>query len=220
MPEKTDWNKAVLPLLKRYRKTPHPLDYKNTYQLVVMVVLSARDNDKKINSVVPEFFRHFPDFRKLSFAEAEMLHPLLSKVVGFRKKSEWLVQMAKTIQSDEAIPVTLEALVKLPGIGRKSAHVIRRQMGEKPLGIVVDLHVVRVAQRSGIATGSDPLKIEEAMMKKLKPANWDAGMCFSFLGREICRPSNPACTLCPINRYCKFYTSAVRAKNLKTKTGN
>jgi endonuclease-3 len=95
----------------------------------------------------------------------------------------------------------------LPGIGRKSANVIKREAGAAPEGIIVDLHVVRVAPRLGIATGTDPKKIEKQMMEVLPAKRWDAGMAMSFLGREICRPTNPQCEVCVMKRVCTYYNN-------------
>ncbi|MFM7857102.1 MAG: endonuclease III domain-containing protein, partial [Flammeovirgaceae bacterium] len=92
---------------------------------------------------------------------------------------------------NDNLPTNLEALTALPGIGRKSANVILREMGLPAEGVIVDLHVVRVAPRLGIAKGTDPKKIEKQIMESLDPKDWDAGMAISFLGREICRPTNP-----------------------------
>jgi endonuclease-3 len=192
-------------LIKKYKGKKHPLDYHSTYQLIVMVVLSAQDSDRHINQVALEFFKVFPDMKALSKATAEMLYPIISKVRNFGNKTKWLLAMANQIKEDKNIPLTLDALTELPGIGRKSANVILRETGKKAEGIIVDLHVVRVAPRLGIATGTDPKKIEKQMMEVLDPETWgEAGMAISFLGREICRPTNPKCGECVMNKVCDY----------------
>src|SRR5215510_13649088 len=103
MTKKIDWNKAIQPLIKKYKKKPHPLEYKNLYQLLVMVVLSAQTNDRLINSVAPELFKAVPSMKALSNLTPELLHPYLNKVIGFRKKSAWLIAIAKQIQEDKNI---------------------------------------------------------------------------------------------------------------------
>ena len=126
-----------------------------------------------------------------------------------RKKTAWLLEIASTIKEDKNIPTTLEELTTLPGIGRKSANVIMREMGVKPEGVIVDLHVVRVAPRMGIAKGTDPKKLEKQMMEVLTQKDWgEAGMAISFLGREICRPKNPKCSECVMNKVCEYYTTS------------
>ncbi len=201
-----NWQKEFQPLIKKYKGKKHPLDYHNHYELLVMVVLSAQDSDRHINQIAPDFFYAFPDMKSLSSATAEALFPFIWKVRSSRKKSEWLLEIARTIKEDKNIPVTLDELTVLPGIGRKSANVIMREMGMKPEGIIVDLHVVRVAPRIGIAKGTDPKKLEKQMMEVLDPKDWgEAGMAISFLGREICRPTNPKCTECVMNTVCEYY---------------
>ncbi len=201
------WADAVKPLLKKYKSTKHPLDYGNTYQLLVMVVLSAQDSDKHINQIAPKFFAAFPNMAALSQATPEAIQALISDVRNFGNKSKWLSELSKKVKQDKNIPLTLDELTGLPGIGRKSANVIKRESGAEAEGIIVDLHVVRVAPRLGIATGADAKKIEKQMMDVLPKNLWDAGMAMSFLGREICRPSNPECEVCVMNTVCAYYNA-------------
>lgn len=204
MPTKTNWPEAIKPLLKKYKGKQHPLEYKNTYQLVVMVVLSAQDSDRNINSLAPKLFEAYPNMQALTKATEETLFPFISKVRNFGNKAKWLTGIAEKIKKDSNIPDTLDALVELPGIGRKSACVILRESGKPAEGVIVDLHVVRVAPRLGIATGADPKKIEKQIMEILPQKQWDAGMAMSFLGREICRPQ-PKCEECLMNVVCEYY---------------
>ncbi len=204
MPTKTNWPEAIKPLLKKYKGKQHPLEYKNTYQLVVMVVLSAQDSDRNINSLSPKLFEAYPNMQALAKATEETLFPFISKVRNFGNKAKWLTGIAEKIKKAANIPDTLDALVELPGIGRKSACVILRESGKPAEGVIVDLHVVRVAPRLGIATGTDPKKIEKQIMEVLPQKDWDAGMAMSFLGREICRPK-PNCEECLMNVACDYY---------------
>lgn len=203
--KKHDWPEEIKPLLKKYKNTKHPLEYKSIYQLVVMVVLSAQDSDKNINRIAPELFKTFPDMQALAKATPELLYPFIGKVRNFANKAKWLSEIAQTVKKDSNIPMTQDELTALPGIGRKSANVILREAGKKPEGVIVDLHVVRVAPRLGIATGTDPKKIEKQIMDVLPQSQWDAGMAISFLGREICRPTDPKHELCPMKTVCDFY---------------
>lgn len=208
MASKVDWQKAIQPLLKKYKGTKHPLEYKNVYQLVVMVILSAQDSDRNINKLAPEFFETFPNMKALSKATSAALHPYIGKVRNFANKAKWLVEMANKIKMDKKIPLNQEELTELPGIGRKSANVILREAGAKPQGVIVDLHVVRVAPRLGIASGTDPKKIEKQIMDVLPQKDWDAGMAMSFLGREICRPQ-PKCEMCLMRPVCTYYKEVI-----------
>jgi endonuclease-3 len=216
MPSKTDWPKAIQPLLKKYKKTKHPLEYKNIYQLLVMVVLSAQDSDRNINSIVPKLFDAYPNMTALSRASEATLFPFISKVRNFANKAAWLMEIAKTIRQDKNIPLTHEGLTSLKGIGSKSANVILREAGKPAEGVIVDLHVVRVAPRLGIATGTDPKKIEKQIKEILPPKSWDAGMAMSFLGREICRPQ-PKCEICLMKPVCNFYNTVIKKLPKKTK---
>lgn len=209
MPDNVHWPKAMQPLIEKYKNTKHPLDYKNTYQLMVMVILSAQDSDKHINSIAPQFFEKFPDMQVLSHATEAQLHSIIGKVRNFGNKTKWLMEIAQTLKKDSNIPLTLDKLTELPGIGRKSANVILRESGKEPEGVIVDLHVVRVAPRLGIATGTDPKKIEKQIMEALPKNEWDAGMAMSFLGREICRPT-PKCEMCLMRKVCQYYQNNVR----------
>jgi endonuclease-3 len=202
------WQKEIQPLLKKYKGRKHPLDYHNVYELLVMVVLSAQDSDRNINKLAPDLFKAFPDMKSLSTANAESLYPFVKTIRNFGNKIKWLLELSATIKTDKNIPVTMAMLTELPGIGRKSANVIMREVGAKAEGIIVDLHVVRVAPRLGLAEGSDPKKLEKQMMEVIEPKDWaEAGMAISFLGREICRPTNPKCSECVMNTVCDYYAN-------------
>jgi endonuclease-3 len=200
------WSEAFTPLIKKYKGKQHPLDYKNTYQLVVMVILSAQDSDKHINEVAVHFFKAFPNMEALAKADAEILFQHIGKVRNFGNKTKWLLDLANKIKTDKNIPLAMEELVELPGIGRKSANVIMRESGKTAEGVIVDLHVVRVAPRIGIASGTDPKKIEKQLMEVIPQKDWgEVGMAISFLGREICRPINPKCPECVMNANCAYF---------------
>ena len=200
-----NWQKEIQPLIAKYKGKQHPLDYHDAYELIVMVVLSAQDSDRNINKVAPELFKVYPDMQALSNANAETIYPFVSKVRNFRNKTKWLLEIARTVKENKNIPTTLDELTVLPGIGRKSANVIMRECGVQAEGIIVDLHVVRVAPRLGIATGTDPKKIEKQMMEVLDRKDWgEAGMAISFLGRETCRPTNPKHSECVMNNVCLY----------------
>lgn len=202
----TYWPEAVKPLLKKYKNTPHPLEGKSSYQYIVLVVLAAQTNDVLVNKIAPELFEAFPTLESMSEATPEALYPYISKIRNFRNKANWLTSLAKQIKKDKNIPLTLEGLVKLPGIGRKSANVILREAGAPFEGIMVDLHTLRVAPRLGIAAGDDATKMEAELMQIFPQKQWDIGMALSFHGREICRPK-PECEICIMKKVCAYYNS-------------
>ena len=209
MSTRIDWAQAIRPLLKKYKNRKHPLDHHNIYQLVVMVILSAQSTDEVVNSKAPAFFAAYPDMSSLAKAEAEDLFPYVQGIRNFANKAKWITAIAREIKTDNAIPLSMDKLIELPGIGRKSASVILRGAGAPAEGIIVDIHVIRVAPRLGITSEEDPKKMEQDLMKMLPKAEWDAGMAMSFLGREICRPK-PLCESCLMNKVCKYYNKKVR----------
>jgi endonuclease III len=192
-------------LFKKYEKKKHPLDYANTYQLLVMVVLSAQTTDALVNKIAPELFKQFPSMKHLAAALPEELFPLIKSIRGFRKKGDWLVRIAQLLGDKKQIPLTIKELTELPGIGRKSANVIIHEAGGAPQGIIVDLHVLRVVPRLGITAENTPEKMEKVLMELIPKKHWNsAGMSFSHLGRELCRPTEPNCAECLMNSICQY----------------
>ena len=205
MRKKTDWPEAMRPLLKKYEGKKHPLEFDNLYQLIVVVILSARSTDAYINSTAPKLFAAFPNMESLAAVQPEALFPYLAGITNFANKAKWLTAIAAQVKTDKNIPLSLEKLIELPGIGRKSANVILRGAGKTPEGVIVDVHVLRVAPRLGIVKEMDAGPMEEHLMKVLPPGEWDAGMAMSFLGREICTPK-PKCDSCLMNKVCLYYS--------------
>ncbi|MXN93178.1 endonuclease III [Flavobacterium sp. Sd200] len=203
--ETPDWSAALRTLIAKYKDKPHPLHYKNMYQLLVMVVLSAQDSDAHINKITPAFFDKYPNMQALSKATTAGLLEYLAEVRFHSNKIAWLQEIAETLQEDKNIPTTMKELVALKGVGRKSANVIMREAGKKAEGILVDLHVLRVAPRIGIAKGKDATKIEKEIMAVLPQNMWgEVGMAISFLGRETCRPTNPKHNECILSNICEY----------------
>ncbi|MEL1252389.1 endonuclease III [Flavobacterium sp. DGU38] len=208
--ETKNWENDLKPILKKYKGKKHPLNYKNTYQLLVMVVLSAQDSDANINNIAPALFAEFPTLKSLSKTDKDSFIPYISKVRNHATKAEWLLEIAKTIKNDDNIPLTMNGLTALKGLGRKSANVILRETHQPAEGIITDLHVIRVAPRLGIVKESkDGNKIEKQLMEVLPKKIWsEIGMAISFLGREICRPK-PKCEECLLKDCCEYYLNSL-----------
>jgi endonuclease III len=204
--ENTNWTKALKPLIEKYKNKKHPLDYNNLYELMVMVILSAQDSDANINKVAPSLFKAFPNLQSLAKSSIEELIPHIIKVRNFNTKASWIIEIAQTLKTDNNIPTTMDELVALKGIGRKSANVIMREAEAPAEGIICDLHVIRVAPRIGLTQEStDGNKIEKQLMQLLPNEIWnEIGMAISFLGRETCRPTNPKCSECPVQNDCQY----------------
>lgn len=205
-----DWETKLKPILKKYKGRKHPLEYQNTYQLLVMVILSAQDSDANINSIAPKLFEKYPTLKSISKTDLETFISYISKVRNHSTKAQWILDIAKTIKDDNDIPLTMSGLTALKGVGRKSANVILRETGKPAEGIIADLHVIRVAPRIGIVKESkDGNKIEKDLMQVLPKNIWsEIGMAISFLGREICRPK-PKCLECVLNDICLYYNTQI-----------
>lgn len=204
-----NWEKDLQPLLDKYGKRKHPLNYENRYQLLMMIILSAQTTDNLVNKIAPELFRAFPSISEMKNHAPEDLYPYISKIMGFRKKSQWMVNIAGQIGDDANIPHSLNEITKLPGMGRKSANVLIRESGDPAEGVIVDLHVVRVAPRIGVAADSKPDKIEKELMAAFPRDKWnEIGMAISFHGRETCRPK-PECERCEVRNVCNYYKTIV-----------
>ena len=208
--ETENWETKLKPILKKYKHKKHPLDYQNTYQLLVMVVLSAQDSDANINKIAPALFEKYPTLKSLSKADIDTFISYISKVRNYPTKAQWLLEIAHTIQNHNDIPLTMSGLTALKGIGRKSANVILRETEQPVEGIIADLHVIRVAPRIGIIKESkDGNKVEKDLMQALPKSIWsEIGMAISFLGREICRPK-PKCEECLLTEICLYYNIVV-----------
>jgi endonuclease-3 len=177
--------------------------------MYVCIYAQTNAHTKKRNKIAPTLFEVYPNMESLAVSNVEALIPHISKVRNFGTKANWIIEIAQTIQSDENIPLTMEKLTALKGIGRKSANVIIRETNSPAEGIIADLHVIRVAPRIGLCNESkDGNKVEKQLMQIL-PKNIcnEIGMAISFLGREICRPTNPKCESCPINNHCQYNSS-------------
>lgn len=208
--ETSNWETKLAPILDKYKGKRHPLEYQNTYQLLVMVVLSAQDSDANINKIAPALFEKYPTLNSLSKTDPETFIPYISKVRNYPTKAQWLLEIAKTIQNDKDIPLNMKELTALKGIGRKSANVILRETHKPAEGIIADLHVIRVAPRIGIIKeAKDGIKVEKDLMQVLPKNIWsEIGMAISFLGRETCRPK-PKCEECIIADSCNYYLTEV-----------
>jgi endonuclease III len=209
--DNTNWAENLNPLIEKYKGKKHPLDYNNLYQLMIMVILSARDSDANINKIAPSLFSEFPTLETLATSSVENLLPYVSKVTNFNTKASWIIEIAQKLKNEKNIPTSLYDLIALKGIGRKSANVIMREMKVLAEGIIADLHVIRVAPRIGLIQKSkDGLKVEKQLMQVLPQEIWgEIGMAISFLGRETCRPTKPKCPDCPIQNSCMYQLKTI-----------
>ena len=173
-------------------------------------ILSAQSTDRRVNLVTPALFKRYPDARALARATAAALEPQIHSTGFFRAKSKALVAMAQALVREHGgqVPASLDALVALPGVGRKTANVVLGHALGVP-GLPVDRHVLRVANRIGIAESDKPETVEQQLCAALPPARWTRASDTLILhGRRICRPK-PACDQCAVQDDCNYYRASV-----------
>jgi endonuclease-3 len=181
------------------------LDFSDPYQLLVATILSAQCTDARVNTVTPALFARFPDARALAAAAPEELEALIRSTGFFRNKAKALLGMARAVveRHDGEIPAAMDALTRLPGIGRKTANVVLGTAFGLATGVVVDTHVARLAARLGLSTETDPEKIERDLMALFPAAGWVAlGHRLIAHGRRVCHARKPACDACPLAALC------------------
>jgi endonuclease-3 len=188
------------------------LHYRNAFELLTATMLSAQSTDARVNMVTPALFARYPDARALAAATPAELEPQILSTGFFRQKSKALVTMAQILVRDHdgQVPADMNALTTLPGVGRKTANVVLGHALGVP-GLPVDRHVLRVANRIGIAEGDDPVAVEKQLCDRLPPAMWTLASDVQILhGRRVCRPTNPLCDQCPVADDCLFYAALQR----------
>src|SRR5712671_307626 len=184
------------------------LHHTNAFELLVATILSAQSTDQRVTLVTPALFKRYPDAKALAKATAAELEPRIHSTGFFRAKSKALVGMARALVARHAgeVPAEMEALTALPGVGRKTANVVLGHALGVP-GLPVDRHVLRVANRIGIAESDDPETVEEQLSKALPPTRWiRASDTLILHGRRICRPK-PLCEQCAVSEVCDYYNS-------------
>lgn len=182
------------------------LRYENTFQLAVAVMLSAQSTDAAVNRATPSLFRRFPDAESLANADVEEVKKYIRNIGLYNNKAKNLVKMAKILVEKYGgrVPDSMEELVSLPGIGRKSANIILSVGFDKTEGIAVDTHVFRIARRTGLSDGKTPLQMEKDLLKEIPQKYWKyVNHIFITHGRKICTARNPECDICPIKDLCE-----------------
>jgi endonuclease-3 len=188
------------------------LDYKNAYQLLVATILSAQSTDRRVNMVTPALFRKYPNAKALAKASTSELEPQIVSTGFFRQKSKALIGMATALVADHGgeVPADMDALVKLPGVGRKTANVVLGHALGVP-GLPVDRHVLRVSNRIGIAESDDPAVVEQQLCAAMPKTRWTRTSDTLILhGRRVCRPK-PLCDTCSVQSECEYFNSVISA---------
>jgi endonuclease-3 len=192
-------------LAKRYPQATTALRHRSAWELLVATILSAQSTDEIVNQVTAELFQRYPTVADLAAAPREDVERVIYRTGFFRNKAKAIQEAAQYLLDHHGgeVPGRMEDLVKLPGVGRKTANVVLGSFFQRNEGIVVDTHVTRLSRRLGLTRQTDPEKIELDLMPLLPPEEWTS---FShrliWFGREVCLAKDPRCDLCELADLC------------------
>jgi len=192
-------------LKKEYPDAHCELDFDTPLQLLIATILSAQCTDKRVNMVTPELFKTFPDAESLSIADSERLEEMIKSTGFFRNKTKSLLGMSGAVVERHGgqVPSTMEELVKLPGVGRKTANVVLGNAFNINEGVVVDTHVGRLSIRLGLTDETDPVKVEQVLMSVIPREDWTlVSHLLIFHGRRVCIARLPRCESCVLADVC------------------
>jgi endonuclease-3 len=185
------------------------LDHETPLQLLIATILSAQCTDKRVNMVTPLVFRTFPTAQSLADADPAQMEEMIKSTGFFRNKTKSLIALGKALVERHGgeVPDSMELLVKLPGVGRKTANVILGNAFRKNEGVVVDTHVGRLSVRLGLTRQTDPVKIEEDLMPLFPREDWAMlAHVLIFHGRRVCFAKSPQCAICTLGDICPSST--------------
>ena len=198
--------RTVLGLLDQLYPDAKPeLHFRNPYETLISVMLSAQSTDVQVNKVTPILFERYPDIRSLSEAQVEDVFPIV-RSCGFKSKANNIVEASRLIllRHGGEVPRTMEELTALPGVGRKTANVVLANAFQVPT-IAVDTHVFRVSNRIGLANAKNVEATEQQLMRAIPKHDWiKAHHWLIYHGRRVCHARKPACEACAIAPYCKY----------------
>jgi endonuclease-3 len=200
--------KIAVFLGERYPVARLPLRHRNPLQLLVATILSAQCTDAQVNRVTPALFARYRTAADFAAAELPELEGYIKSTGFYHQKARAITRMARTLEEKFGgiVPQTMDELLQLHGVGRKTANVILGGIFGIP-GVVVDTHVRRISQRWGFTVHDDPTKIEHDLMQLLAPELWsDFSLRVIYFGRQICTAKRPQCRTCPIKRLCPSAT--------------
>lgn len=204
--KKRDIVKIIEILKETYPDATCSLDFKTPFELGIAVMLSAQCTDERVNKITPLLFEKFKEPEDYINASIEEIEEIIKPCGFYKNKAKNVYGYAKMIieKYNGIVPDKMEELIKLPGIGRKSANVIMLEAFDNPQGIAVDTHAKRIANRIGLSSEKEPLKIEQDLIKIIPKEYFkDVNHLFVWHGRNICNARKPGCNKCPINKYCE-----------------
>ena len=196
-------------LALEYPEAHCELTHRNAFELAVATVLSAQCTDKRVNMVTPELFRRWPTPEALAAAPLDAIEEVIRSTGFYRNKAKSIQGLAQALVADHggAVPDTMDALVVLPGIGRKTANVVLGNAFGRNEGVVVDTHVARLAARFGLTRETDPVRIERALMPLFPRDSWtQLSHLMIWHGRRTCDARAPRCAACVLADLCPSFT--------------
>ncbi|MEM4363857.1 MAG: endonuclease III [Candidatus Diapherotrites archaeon] len=199
----------VLEILKKnYKNTGTALKFSSVFQLSVAVILSAQCTDERVNMVTSKLFQKLSEPKDFANVKPKELEKMIYSTGFYKNKAKNIIKMSKKIldEYDGKVPQSMEELIKLPGIGRKTANIILSEGYGIIEGIAVDTHVSRLAQRIGLSKNKEPEKIEKDLMQQFPKKDWwFLSNALIWHGRKICTARKPKCSECEIRQYCEFF---------------
>jgi len=205
---KQEYAKRIIELLKRrYKKTACALHYSSPFELLAAVILSAQCTDDRVNKITTALFEKYPHIEDYAKADPAELENIIRSAGFFRNKAKNIIGSAKLIckNYNGEVPNTMDELLKLPGVARKTANVVLGAAFAKAEGIAVDTHVIRIANILGLTKHKDPVKIEKDLMKIVPQKDWiEFSFLIQTLGRTVCKARTPNHEICPLKTVCPF----------------
>jgi endonuclease-3 len=214
---KTRTNRIRKILRERYPEAVTPLFHETPFQLLVATILSAQCTDNQVNKVTHQLYKHFKTPDDFARAQIRTIEKYVRSTGFYRNKAKNIKNCSKMILETHGgrVPRTLDELVKLPGVGRKTANVVLGAAFKTP-GIVVDTHVGRISRRLGLTVHEDPVKVEFDLMPLIPPSDWsDFSLRLVFFGREICSARKPKCSVCPLGKLCPWPDKTTESEKIQ-----
>ena len=201
---------AVIDILKqRYPDAPCALHYKKDYELMIAVRLSAQCTDARVNLVTPALFTAYPTLEAMAAADIADVENYIHSCVFYRQKAKDIVLACRMLLDEHGgkVPDSMDALLKLPGVGRKTANLLLGDLYAQPGSVVCDTHCIRICQRLGLSHGKEPEKVER-QLRKILPPEESSDFCHRIVlfGRDTCIARKPKCDGCPLAMYCSYLT--------------
>ena len=206
-------NEIIAALKERYPDALCALQYDKDYELMIAVRLSAQCTDARVNLITPALFARFPTLDAFAEADVAEVETYVHSCGFYRQKAKDIVQACRMLRDEHGgkVPDTMEALLKLPGVGRKTANLLLGDIYRRPGSVVCDTHCIRISNRLGLASGKEPEKVEK-QLRAILPPEESSDFCHRIVlfGRDLCTARSPKCGECPLRPFCKAFIAEDR----------